>query len=617
MLMLFAAAPLPSQAAETAPAVANHGALIGFKATDLDGEVHRIAEDPQHPGAVLVFLSTTCPISNSYIPALNKLAKRSCGRRIEFYGVISDPAATRVEARKHRDDYEIKFPVLFDASGALQRALGATHTPQAFVLSRDGERIYSGRIDDLYGEIGRRRPCATEDYLRDAIKALARGEPAQTPLTQPIGCLLEQPPAGEFTGEVTFHRHIAPILYAHCSGCHRPGEAAPFPLLSYQDAARHARQIAAVTTTGFMPPWHAAAGFGHFLNARGLTDEEVDLIRFWVEDGMPVGDESDRLEPPQFTDGWQLGQPDLILSMQDAYELDAEGDDVHQHFVLPTGLRTNHLVSAVEFRPGNPRVAHHACFYVDNTGSARKLQSRAPDVGYGSFVGPGFPNIGSLRSWLPGMSPQHLPEGTGQMLHARSDLVVEIHYQKTGKIETDRSTVGIHFAKPTARQLVGEIQVMNKELTIPAGAGRHHHAASFTLPVDAILLDTAPHMHLLGREMRAVAVRPDGVTVPLIWIKDWDFNWQEQYLYAEPVELPRGTRIDVDAWYDNSAGNPLNPWSPPRTVYWGEQTRDEMGVCHFRYTCRNLQDLTTLNEHYVRYAATQQRRYERMRRAAE
>lgn len=590
---------------------------LPIKGVDLDGALHRIAETEGRRGAAFVFLSTTCPISNGYLPQLNTLAARSCRLKVDLYGVISDRSVNRAEARRHRDDFGISFPVLFDASGDLRRQLGATHTPHAFVISITGERLYAGRIDNLYSELGRRRDSATVHDFRDAVEALAIGGDVAAAVTTPIGCLLEDPPDLDSAGAVTFNRDIAPILYANCSECHRTGEAAPFALLSYNDAVRHARQIAAVTQTKFMPPWHAVAGFGRFRNQRGLTGGEIDLIRHWVEDGMPEGEEDDLVAPPSFTEGWRLGKPDLILTMKEAFELEADGADVHQHFVLPTRLRRNRLVSAVEFRPGNPRVAHHASFYVDTTGAARKLQALAPDVGYGGFVGPGFPNVGSLRSWLPGMTPQRLPKGTGQALHAHSDLVVEIHYRKSGKAEIDRSKVGIHFAKSSARQLVSEIQVMNKVLTIPAGAKRHHHTASFTLPVDATLLDTAPHMHLLGREMKAVAVRPDGATVPLVWIKDWDFNWQEQYLYAEPITLPQGTRINVDAWYDNSEDNPLNPWSPPREVRWGEQTRDEMAVCHFRYTCRTAADLNTLNKHYVRYSADQQRRYRRATNQAE
>jgi len=587
---------------EDAPAAAARDSLKGI---DLDGKIHRIPACGARRGVAVVFLSTTCPISNSYVPLLKTIAARCQRVEIEFYGIISDHGVTRAAARRHHDEFQIDFPVLFDVSGDLRRQLQATHSPQAFVISASGALLYSGRIDDLYSEPGRKREAASTHEFHDAVTALASDQNVAVRSTTPVGCLLETPAQPDAVSEVTFNRDIAPILYASCSGCHRPGESTPFSLLSYGDACQHGAQIVAMTQSRAMPPWHPVPGFGRFKNERRLSDEEIQLIRDWVDGGKPEGDAADQLAAPEFADGWRLGKPDLVLKMKDAFPMGADGPDVYQHFVLPTGLPKNRLVSAVEFRPGNSRVTHHASFYLDDTGAARRLQSREPDVGYGSFSGPGFENVGALRSWLPGMSPQHLPDGTGQLITAHSDLVLEIHYRPSGKAELDKSVVGIHFASRTARHLVGEFQVMNKALKIPAGATEHRHSASFTLPVDAALLDTLPHMHLLGREMKAVATRPDGIQVPLVWIKNWDFNWQDQYLYAEPVMLPRGSRIDVEAVFDNSTGNPLNPYSPPQTVGWGEQTRDEMPICHFRYACRTLEELVTLNSHYMQFVAEQ------------
>jgi len=584
--------------------------LSCLKATDLDGRLHRLAAGGGRRGVALVFLSTTCPISNSYLPQLKTTAARCRRHEIDFFGVISDTAITRAAAIQHRDAFELDFPVLFDVSGELRRELKATHTPQAIVLSRTGRIVYSGRIDDLYSEPGSKRMSASTHEFRDALKSLTCEKPVAVASTTPIGCLLEDPPVKGAADDVTFNRDIAPILYANCSGCHRPGEGTPFSLLSYADACQHGAQIAVVTQSRFMPPWHPEPGFGHFQNERRLSAAEIGLIRQWVEAGKPEGEAADALAPPEYAAGWRLGQPDLVLTMKEAFELRADGADVHQHFVLPTGILKDRLVSAVEFRPGNPAVAHHACFYLDNSGAARVLQAQDPDVGYGSFVGPGFANFGALRSWLPGMTPQHLPSGTGQLLPAHSDVVLEIHYRPSGKVENDRSVVGIHFASRSAKFRVGEFQVMNKALTIPAGAAGHRHSSSFTIPVDTALLDVLPHMHLLGREMKAVATRPDGEQVPLVWIRKWDFNWQDQYLYADPILLPRGSRIDVEAVFDNSDQNPLNPHAPPKAVSWGEQTCDEMAVCHFRYACASHDDLVTMNTHYVRYAAEQQRVFE-------
>lgn len=567
---------------------------------------------PECRGTAVIFLSTQCPISRSSIPVLKKLHTTYRKQGVPLYGVICSPGVTRAEALQHRTEFAIDFPIIFDTSGELRRLLQPTHAPQAFVISSKGRILYSGQIDDRFSDIGQRRDAARTHYLKEALQATIEGHKVPIPKTTPVGCRLEELPTPSNTTLVTYHRDIAPILSAQCAACHRDGEAAPFTLLSYDDACQHAAQIVEVTQSRFMPPWHPTPGFGHFQNERRLTDHQITLIQQWVAAGKPAGNPAD--EPPRatFTTGWQLGEPDLVLRMDQAFALSESGPDVHQHFVLATGIKRNRLVSAVEFRPGNPRVVHHACFYVDDTGSARKLDAEQAGFGYGGFVGPGFPNTGALRSWLPGMSPQRLPDGMGQPLAGESDLVLEIHYQRSGKPETDQSTVGIYFAPPTAKQAVAELQVMNKSLVIPAGEKRHRHIASYTLPQAATLLDAAPHLHLLGREMKATATKPDGTIVPLIWIENWDFNWQGQYLYVTPVSLPEGTRIDVEAWFDNSAENPLNPHSPPQTVTWGEQTQEEMAICHFRYVCNSPQELWRMNQHHAAYSQDQHRQYEQM-----
>ncbi|OYW19927.1 MAG: hypothetical protein B7Z55_08040 [Planctomycetales bacterium 12-60-4] len=479
---------------------------------------------------------------------------------------------------------------------------------QALVLTPAGAIVYSGRIDNRYPSVGRKRDVVTEHEFEDALAHVVAGRNVAVPSTQPVGCLMEDA-ATATDGEVTFNRDIAPLMFSSCTECHRPGEAAPFSLLTFADACDHANQMAAVMQQGSMPPWHPTAGFGHFRHERRLKAEEIALVKRWIASGKPEGDPQDRLASPPFTTGWRLGKPDLILKMSEAFSIPADGSDVHQHFVLPTGLRKDRLVSAIEFRPGNSRVTHHASFYVDNRGAARQLDERDSGVGYGSYSGPGFDNYGSFRSWLPGMTPQRLPRGMGCPLPAHSDIVLEIHYQPTGKPETDQSSIGVFFAESSAKQLVMELQVMNKSLQIPAGASRHWHRASFTLPAAATLLDAAPHMHRLGKEMKAVARLPDGREQPLIWIKDWDFNWQGQYIYVDSIRLPRGTVIEVDSWFDNSAANPLNPHSPPRQVSWGEQTRDEMAVCHFRYACDSISELQAVNNGYRTYLADQQQKY--------
>lgn len=572
---------------------------------DLQGRVHRFGEPGGARGAVFVFMSTQCPISNSFVPELNRLADHYGAKQFPFYGVISDPYTTREQAVRHQREYKVGFPVLFDSDQEIQKRLGPSHTPQAVVVTAEGLVCYSGRINNLFPAVGQRRDSANKHELRDALDAVLAGRRVSVWWSVPVGCPVESTTAAQPDTSITFNRDIAPILLKHCSECHRPRQAAPFPLLTYRDAIAHAHQIVHVTREKIMPPWHPADGYGHFRNARRLSESQVDLIERWVEAGMAEGDPADKPTAPQFASGWQLGEPDLVLRMSRAFTLPASGPDVYQHFVLPTSLTRGRMVTAVEFKPGNPRIVHHASFYLDTSGAARQLDARQPDVGYGSFSGPGFDNVGSLRSWLPGMSPRRLPASYGRELPARTDIVLEIHYRPSGKRESDRSTLAIHFADTPTRHMVAELQVQNRRLRIPAGENRHRHRATFTLPVAATLLDAAPHMHALGQEMRAVAVRPDGSTVPLIWIKNWDFNWQGQYLYREPIWLPAKTKIFVDALYDNSSDNPLNPHSPPREVRWGDGADDEMAICHFRYACDNAEDFRTMQIHHGRYANRQ------------
>ena len=572
-----------------------------IKGIDIDGRLHRIGGAGKRKVAVVVFLSTECPISNGYIPRLNEIADLFGKARVKLFGVISDQSVTRDAARAHRKKFGIRFPVLFDASGALRERLKPTHAPHAFVLDRTGQIIYQGLIDDGFADLGKKRQRIRNHYLLTALQAGLRGKAPRTRSTKPIGCLLEDETQAADGGKVTFARDIAPIIFANCTRCHRRGEAGPFPLRTYVDVAKRSAQIVAVTKSRIMPPWKAAPDFGHFRGERRLTSREIQLIEAWSKAGKPRGNPADLPPVPRFARGWQLGKPDLILKMAKPFQLPAKGRDIYRHFVIPVGLRKDRLVAAMEFRPGNPRVTHHASVFFDNTGMARRLDAATPGYGYHGFGGPGFFPSGSLGNWLPGAVPQRLPEGTGRGFPKASDLVLQIHYQCTGKVETDQSTIGIYFAPDGARQLVDEFQVLNARLNVPPGARRHFHRATLTLPADVTIFDAAPHMHLLGREIKATAKLPDGVVKPLIWIKKWDFNWQGQYVYVKPIKLPKGTTITVDAWLDNSRHNPLNPNSPPQRAFWGEQTEDEMPLCQFRYSTRTRRDLQTVQRHYLKY----------------
>ncbi len=586
---------------------------IALKGVDLSGRMHHFGERPDTKLIVATFIATECPISNSYLPVLGTMSAKYYRKGVEFYGIVSSPAVTRAEAVAHRDQFRIAFPVLFDPSGNLRRALGATHTPHTMVLNCRHEAIYSGAIDDKFVQLGAKKEAVSQNFLQDAIESALAGERLTVSETKPVGCLLERSPDRSKSGSVTYTRDIAPILQSNCASCHRPGQAGPFSLLTYEDATRHAQQIAEVTQTRYMPPWKPTPGFGRFKDERWLSESEIELLHTWANSGMPEGEPADLPSPPTFSDGWELGEPDVVLEMSETFHVAATGPDIRQYFVIPSQMRENRLISAVDFQPGSPRIVHHASFYLDNSGYGRVLDSRDPDPGYRGFGGPGFLTGGTLRSWLPGMTSHKLPRGMGRLVPRGADLIVEVHYQRSGKEEWDKSKIGLYFASRSSRQMVEEIQLTDKMLEIPAGAKRHRIRASYKLPVETVLLDVAPHMHVLGREVKATATRPDGTVEPLIWIKDWDFNWQSQYAFIRPLRMPKGTRIDVEAWYDNSKDNPLNPNSPPKTVVWGEDSTDEMLICHFQVTCDSLRDLQTLFGDYRKERMRQEKLYQEHR----
>ncbi len=394
----------------------------------------------------------------------------------------------------------------------------------------------------------------------------------------------------------TYSKHVATILWKNCAGCHCAGEVGPFPLLTFKDAEKRADMIADVVARRQMPPWKPEPNFGAFHGVRRLSDDDLKTVVDWAAAGAPEGNASDLPEPPKFTEGWRLGEPDLILKMPAEFEIPAEGRDIYRCFVLPFGNADARTVAAAEFRPGNRRVVHHAVFYLDNTGEARQKDQDEAGPGYNSFGGPGFIPTGGLGGWAPGYEPQFLPDGLGAYVRPETDFVLQVHYHPSGKPERDQSQVGIYFTRKPVERLVTGIALLNPRLNIPPGAKRHEVRAEATIPVDVTVTGVAPHMHLLGREIKFTATKPDGVVVPLVWVKDWDFNWQDQYRFAETFRLPKGTHLEVVAYYDNSTDNPANPNNPPRRVRWGEETTDEMCICSLQVYTDTLSDVRELQK---------------------
>ena len=415
---------------------------------------------------------------------------------------------------------------------------------------------------------------------------------------------------------VTFNADIAPIIYNNCSKCHHAGEVAPFPLMSYSDVASHGRDIAIQTQSHYMPPWKPEPGWAAYRDERRLTPAQIALIQQWVNTGMLEGDPNQKPLAPQFTDGWQLGTPDLILEMPVAFSVPADGPDIYRNFVIPTGLTDDKWVRAVELKPLARAVLHHSLFFSDTSGNARK-QEQSTNDGQPGF--PGFGTIfsvvdtnsalnGGLGGWVPGTTPAFLPNGIAMPLPKGSDFLLQTHFHPNGMAQTEKTVIGLYFGPQPARTMT-QVQVpaffgIQSHIDIPPGETSYKVRGSFTLPADVQAVGVWAHAHFLGREAKLTATLPTGEVRILLWIRNWEFNWQDQYLFQDLVTLPKGTRLDGELTYDNSTNNVRNPNTPPVRVQWGENSTDEMGSLLLNIVPVNQSDLSALQTASIVYVLT-------------
>lgn len=396
---------------------------------------------------------------------------------------------------------------------------------------------------------------------------------------------------------VTYHRDIAPIVHANCTGCHRVGESAPFPLTNYQEVSRRAMTISRVVNDRYMPPWHANDEVTKFLDVRRLSNEQIALIDQWIAAGKPEGDASEAPSLPAFTEGWQLGEPDLVLTMAEAYEVPAEGRDIYRNFVLPLDLSEDKWVKAIELRPSARSVVHHSLYFLDDSGTARTLDGKDGKPG---FSGMGFRRSGALGGYVPGVTVKKLPGDLARPLPKGSDLVLSTHFHPSGKAEREQTTVGIYFADAPPSKKLEELQVppgfgRSAGIDIPPGEKNFRIEDSFTLPVAVEAHFVSGHAHYLCTTMRMTATLPDGGEQILLDIPDWDMDWQDTYYFADPIVLPAGTVVKSVITYDNSADNPDNPTNPPVRVKWGQQSTDEMGSITLSGVALDESDAARLN----------------------
>jgi hypothetical protein len=385
---------------------------------------------------------------------------------------------------------------------------------------------------------------------------------------------------------VTFTKDVAPILQKNCQTCHRPGEAAPFPLLTYQQARLWAPSMKRVVQQKIMPPWFADPNFGHFSNDRSLTEKEISTIVAWVNAGAPQGDPKDMPTQPNFVEGWGIPKPDVIFELPHAFPVPDSGMIEYQYVILPTGFTEDKWIRAAEARPTDRSVVHHIIAYVREPGS-NYFKDQKPGV---FFEAPppkqdektdtsALPSD-FLVGYAPGQPAEILRPGQAKLIKAGSDIVLEVHYTPNGKATSDQARLGLIFAKETPKERVLTLSAVNGTFRIPPGDPNYRVDATFEVPREVKLVGLHPHMHTRGKDFEYRLVFPNGETQTILKVPTYNWHWQLWYNLAEPIILPKGTKIECTAHFDNSPNNPENP-DPTKTVIWGQQNWDEMMVGFF------------------------------------
>lgn len=511
-------------------------------------------------GYALVFLNTTCPIAQRYMPRLEELHKKYAAEGIQLVGVYNAQEDTPRDIAAHGLAANVTFPIVWDEEQKATKELGIERVPQVVLLDSKKNVVYSGRIDDQYRSGGVQPKVGRHDLV-EAIDELLSGKPISVAETPVDGCKVTAWREPQFDFPVTFHEHIEPIMQKRCQSCHHDGTAAPFGLVSFDETSSQGEMLAEVVRDGRMPPWYAHSEFGNFSNDPTMSREERDLVAAWVRTGMEKGDESKAPQPLEFAKTeWRIGEPDLVLTMKKPHKIQATGFIPYKYIFLPPPFSDDTYVEAIEIRPHNRAVVHHCnAFYAD------ALTMKA---GSGSFI----------TGYVPGGVPFALVPGIAQRIPKNAVIGLQIHYVTTGKEEESTISIGFRYAKDTVQKVTHFSLLDPRDIAIPPGDAFHEMKARTKIEKDATLLGLFTHMHLRGRDMTFNAFYPDGKDETLLQIPNYSFEWQIGYVCPEPPhekKLPAGTELEAIAHYDNSKFNPYNP-DPAYTVPYGDQSYDEM-----------------------------------------
>ncbi|MBY0523039.1 MAG: redoxin domain-containing protein [Gemmataceae bacterium] len=554
-----------------APAGSVGKKIEGFTLTaPLDKTKVSLADFKDKQAVVVVFVGTECPLNNLYLSRLAELHKEFADKGVAFVAVNANSQDSPERVAEHARKHAIPFPVLKDVGNKVADSFAAQRTPEVFLLDAKATVRYQGRIDDQYG-IGFQRPKPTRRDLAEAIDELLAGKDVSKPTLPVQGCVIGRLPQPKADGKVTFTQHVAPILQKHCQECHRAGQIGPMALMTYDDASAWSETIREVVAERRMPPWFADPRHGKFTNDRRLSDAERETLLAWIEQGCAQGEAKYLTPPRQFSDGWRIDKPDLILEMPDEFDVPAKmprNGIPYKHFTLDPGFKEDRWVVQAEARPGSPGVVHHILTFVLPLGKKFNKDDPSNPV---------------LCGTAPGDSPMMMRPGMAKRIPAGSKLVLQMHYTPNGTAQKDRSRIGLVFAKENPVQEVHTMPVFNAFFRIPPGAENHTVVSSFTFEKDGHILGMMPHMHVRGKDFLYEAIYPDGKRETLLSVPQFSFLWQSSYRLEKPVAMPKGSVLRCTAHFDNSAKNPSNP-DPTKAVFWGDQTWQEMMIGWTEYT---------------------------------
>ncbi len=504
-------------------------------------------------------------LNNQYLPVLIELYTEYSTKDVAFVGINANTQDSRERVAAHARQNAIPFPVVKDVGNKVADQLGARRTPEAIVVDSNGFIRYQGRIDDQFGIGYARAGKPTRRDLAEALDEILAGKLVSVPKTEVAGCCIGRVAKPKENGHITYAKQVSRILQNHCQECHRPGQIAPMSLLTFEDALAWSDTIREVITEGRMPPWYADPRYGKFSNDRRLSPEDKETLLAWLDNRTPRGDDKDLPPPRSFPEGWSIGKPDVIISMPTPFEVPAKAPEgvPYQYFTVDPGFKEDRWVQRAEIRPGAPSVVHHSVVMVQ---TREKLDFHESGI--------------VLCGAAPGELPLDLPDGLAKKIPAGAKLVFQMHYTPNGKAQSDQTCVGLVFAKKPPRHRVITDAIYNLKFLsvlehIPAGAENYKMESTQSFWHNAHLLNFFPHMHLRGKDFLYEAIYPDGKKEILLSVPRYDFNWQSVYRLAEPLALPKYTKIHCIAHFDNSANNPNNP-DPTKNVYWGYQTWEEM-----------------------------------------